>query len=157
MLHAGSFGIGVTIEAVVEFLLDRVTDRPSLVVLDSVSSFVDNMAVDAADSFGMASLREVTRWAIGLSKLTFGQIAFRMLSELNKEGRAKGRALDHRCDFALAMESSDEPGEVHVKALRTTKNWHGPIGPLGNFALHWELGRLARIAEDGDYGENRDW
>lgn len=144
-------GIGVTIQAIIEFLAGYVTERPSLVILDSISSLVDNMAVDSGDSFGMASLREVTRWAVGVSKLSFGQIAFLILSELNKEGRAKGRALDHRCDFALAMESSDEEDHARVKTIRTTKNWHGPTGRIGDFALYWEVARLVRIGEDGDW------
>ncbi len=77
-------------------------------------------------------------------------LGFILLSEMNKEGRAKGRALDHRCDFALAMESSDEDNHAHIKAIRMTKNWHGPTGRLGDFALYWQLGRLARISDGGE-------
>ncbi len=139
--------IGVTIENVVEWLIERVSDRPTLVIIDSLSSFIDNMAVDAGDAFGMAQLRNITRWVTGVSDLTHGQISFLLLSEINKEGRAKGRSLDHRCDIALAMTSSEEEGHEHVKDIRITKNWHGPTGRIGSFAHWWQIARLCRIAD----------
>lgn len=140
-------GIGVTVEDVIEFLADRVTERPTLVVLDSVSSFVDNMVANNTDGFGMAQLREVTRWVTGVSRLSHGSVAFLILSELNKEGRAKGRSLDHRCDYAISMVSSDEDGQDHVKTIRTTKSWHGRTGKLGQFVLWHQLGRLSRSGD----------
>ena len=112
-----------------------------------MSSFVDNMVADASDSFGMSGLREVQRWVTGVSRLTHGQIAFLLLSEINKEGRARGRSLDHRCDFALSMTSSEEDHQAHVKTIRTTKSWHGPTGKVGEFVLWPELGRLVRMTE----------
>jgi predicted ATP-dependent serine protease len=92
----------------------------------------------------MAQLREVTRWVTGVSRLSHGTVSFLILSELNKEGRAKGRSLDHRCDFAISMVSSEEDGQDHVKLIRTTKSWHGPTGKLGQFVLWHQLGRLSR-------------
>jgi KaiC/GvpD/RAD55 family RecA-like ATPase len=144
-------GIGVTIEDIIEFLIEHLSDRPTLCCIDSVSSLVDNMATDPADSWGMADLRTVQRWTTGVSKLSKGQIAFLLLSEINKEGRAKGRSLDHRCDYALAMTTADVEGaQDQVKEIRTTKSWHGPTGRLGNFVLWWANARLARV-DDGPY------
>jgi predicted ATP-dependent serine protease len=141
-------GIGVTVEDLIEFLAEKVTERPTLVCLDSVSSFIDNMTADRSDAFGMAQLREVTRWVTGVARLSHGQIAFLILSELNKENRPKGRSLDHRSNCAISMTpASDEDGQEHLKTIRCTKNWDGPIGRLGNFALWHQLGRLQRIDE----------
>ena len=145
--HLVEVGIGVTVQDVIEFLAEHVTERPTLTVVDSVSSFVDNMGGDPSDSFGMANLVEVTRWITGVSKLSHGQLAFLLLSELNKEGRAKGRFLDHRCNFALRMTLSDEDERDQVKTIRTTKSWHGPVGKLGEFVLWWQTGRLVRISD----------
>ena len=146
--HLVEVGIGVTVQDVIEFLAEHVTERPTLTVVDSVSSFVDNMGgSDQRDSFGMANLVEVTRWITGVSKLSHGQLAFLLLSELNKESRPKGRFLDHRCNFAVAMTTSEEEGQDQVKAIRTTKSWHGPVGKLGDFVLWWQTGRLVRVSD----------
>ena len=141
-------GIGVTIEDLIGFLMDHVSERPTLVCLDSISSFIDNMAVDAGDSFGMAQLRQVTRWTTGVAKLTKGQISFLLLSEINTEGRAKGRSLDHRCDYAISMKKTDDDDtRSQVKTIRTTKSWHGPTGRMADFILWHSLGRLCKIEE----------
>ena len=135
---------GVTIEMVVEMLADNVTYRPTLVVLDSISSFVDAMedVTGGQDAFGMNNLKHVTKWTTGTRKLSHGHIAYILLSELNREGRAKGRALDHRCDTALSMKS--DPENKRVKSIDVTKNWWGEAGKWGDFVLDWEIGRLVR-------------
>ncbi len=141
-------GIGVTIEEMCEFLIEKVTDRHTLVILDSVSSLVDAMEIEPGDSWGGGHLREITRWSTQLAKLSHGRISFLILSEINTEGRAKGRAIDHRCNYALAMTSSEEEGQHdRIKAIRTTKSWHAPTGKIGDFLLWWQLCRLSRIEE----------
>lgn len=145
--HHIDVGIGVTVEMIVDMLAEQVTHRPTLVVFDSLSSFVDSMANESTgDAFGMGDLRHVTRWLVGTRKITHGHLAFVLLSELNKEGRAKGRFLDHRCDSAISMRS--DPDQSLVKELAITKNWWGPTGSLGNFTLDWEMGRLVHIGDD---------
>jgi predicted ATP-dependent serine protease len=145
--HIVNVNIGVTIEDVVGWLADHVTERPTLVILDSISSFIDNMAVDANDAFGMAQLREVTRYTTGVSELTHGHVAWLLLSEMNKENRPKGRSLDYRCDIAIAMVSGEDEGHEHVKDIRITKNWHGPTGRLGSFVHWWQVARLCRVED----------
>lgn len=155
--HHLDVGIGVTIEMVIEMLANQITARPTMVVLDSLSSFVDSMANSSgSDSFGMADLREVTRWIVGTRKLTHGHLAFILLSEINKEGRAKGRFLDHRCDTAIAMTTDPDSEKGRIKKIRVTKNWWGPIGDMGDCVLDWELGRLIRHDADGGDGSDRE-
>jgi len=142
--HHLDVGIGVTIEDVVAMLAETVTARPTLVVFDSLSSFVDAMDDGkGGDTFGMSALRHVTKWVVGTRKLSHGHLAFLLLSELNKEGRAKGRFLDHRCDMALSM-TKDADNET-IKKIRLTKNWWGRTGEWGDFLLDHEMGRLVRI------------
>ena len=142
--HYINVEIGVRMKDVLQYLHDHVTARPALVVFDSLSSFVDSMAEErGTDAFKMKDLREVVRWIVSARRLTHGHIAFLLLSELNKEGRAKGRFVDHRCDVAIAMESDEDHGAV--KTVSVTKSWWGPTGRVGRFLLDWELGRLRAV------------
>ncbi len=139
-------GIGVTIEDIVTMLSETITARPTLVVFDSLSSFVDAMDDGkGGDTFGMSALRHVTKWVVGTRKLTHGHIAFLLLSELNKEGRAKGRFLDHRCDTAYSL--TKDPENENLKGIRITKNWRGRTGDLGSYLLDWEMGRLVKVTD----------
>jgi predicted ATP-dependent serine protease len=140
--HRIDVGIGVRMEQLIEYLSDMVTDLPTMVILDSISSFVDNMDEVEGDSFGMSNLRVVQKFATAVRRLTKGQIAWVILSELNKEGRAKGRSLDHRSDMAISM--SPDPDKGHLKNIKVTKSWFGPTGDLGQFVLHPEIARLVK-------------
>lgn len=139
--------IGVTMEQVVEFLAEQVGDTPTLVVLDSISSLVDNMSDVDGDSFGMTNLKHVQRYATTVRRMTRGHIAWLILSELNREGRAKGRSLDHRSDLALSMAADPDAG--HIKTLRVTKSWFSETGSLGEFVIHPEIARLVKVDLDG--------
>lgn len=141
--HTIDVGIGVTLDALLEHLIANMTARPTLVIFDSLSSFVDNMvAVQGSDTFKMADLREVMKWIVNVRRLTSGKVAFLLLSELNREGRAKGRFVDHRCDVAISMRPDEDAGSV--KHIAVTKSWWGPTGTVGAFFLDWEMGRLRR-------------
>jgi hypothetical protein len=73
-------------------------------------------------------------------------VSWLILSELNKEGRAKGRSLDHRSDMAISMRPDPDQGQI--KRLDVTKSWFGPTGPLGDFILHPDIARLVRSEFD---------
>lgn len=141
--------IGVTLSSVLDYLASEVTERPSLVVFDSLSSFVDQMESGKRgrdDAFGMGDLRDVMRWIVSVRRLTHGRVSALLLSELNKEGRAKGRFVDHRSDLAISMVS--DPDHDTVKKIVVTKSWWGPTGSAGDFVLDWEIGRLRRLPGD---------
>lgn len=139
--------VGVTMGAIVAQLADLVGERPTLVILDSISSLVDAMDEVKGDNFGMSNLRAVQRYATAVRAMTRGHVAWLILSELNKEGRAKGRSLDHRSDLAIAMTPDPENGRV--KRINVTKSWFSETGPLGEFALQHEIARLSRLEPDG--------
>lgn len=135
--------LGIRMEEVIDYLANVVGPDPTLVVLDSISSFVDNMDEVRGDSFGMSNLRTVQRFATAVRRMTGGHIAWIILSELNKEGRAKGRSLDHRSDLAIAM--APDPQQGQVKQISITKSWFSPTGPLGPFVLHHDISRLVSV------------
>lgn len=144
-------GIGITIENVVQMLSETITARPTLVVFDSLSSFVDAMDDGkSGDTFGMSALRHVTKWVVGTRKLSHGHIAFLLLSELNKEGRAKGRFLDHRCDTAISVKK--DPENENLKMAEITKSWWGRTGSIGSYLLDWEMGRLVKVSDGTERG-----
>lgn len=131
---------GITIDALVELLSNNVTEKPTLVILDSLSSFVDSLAEDPNDPYQMRPLRRAVRLATATRKLTHGHVAWILLSELNKEGKAKGRFLEHRADVGLAFKKN--PDQDHMKGIQITKAWRGAGGDLGEFVLHWDLAHL---------------
>lgn len=139
--------VGVTMTEIIQLLAEHVGDRPTLVVLDSISSLVDNMEEVGGDSFGMTNLRAVQRYATAVRRMTRGHVAFIILSELNKEGRAKGRSLDHRSDLAISMTA--DPDHGHLKTIRVTKSWFSQTGALGEFVLFPEIARLVKVDLDG--------
>lgn len=140
-------GIGVTMEEVIAYLAENVGDAPTLVVLDSISSLADNMSDVSGDAFGMTNLKTVQRYATATRRLTRGHIAWVILSELNKEGRAKGRSLDHRSDLAISMVP--DPDNGRVKRITVTKSWFSETGPLGDFVLQPEIARLTKADPNG--------
>jgi predicted ATP-dependent serine protease len=140
--------VGVTIEAVVALLAQAVTEKHSLVILDSMSSFVDNLADDVGsrDPFKMDGLRKIVRLATATRRLTHGHVCWLLLSELNKEGKAKGRFIEHRSDIGLAMKSNED--QSHLKTISVTKSWWGPTGGLGEFVLEYDLAHLRKGEPD---------
>lgn len=140
--------IGTQIQDLLEFLVENVTDRPTMIIMDSISSFIGNsgMAAEARsnDPWGMGALLELQRWISGVARLTHGQVAFVLISEVNAEGKSKGRVLEYRCDCAIVLKLSEEENDESVR-VHCTKNWHGPKGRLGDYAIRWELGRLVKV------------
>lgn len=134
---------GATIETLMDFAEDLVSCRPTLIVFDSLSSFVDQSEItNEHDTFGMGPLRRLVMWAINSRRSSEGQLSFLLLSEINKEGRAKGRMADHRADLALSMSLHDT---YHaMKTIYVTKGWCAPIGLLGDFILDVDSWRLTK-------------
>lgn len=134
---------GVTLESMLEWIEARVTERPTLIVFDSLSSLADQFDTqNEHDPHAMGILRRIVMWAINVRRETDGQIAFMLLSESNKEGRAKGRFADHKADMAIAMTTSVE--HPSVKVIEVVKSWEHETGELGEFALSWHTGRMER-------------
>lgn len=136
---------GVTVEGLLDWVEARVSERPTLVVIDSLSSFADQFErQNENDPHAMGILRRIVMWAINVRRRTDGNVSFILLSESNKEGRAKGRFADHKADLALTMSTSADHSSV--KEIEVTKSWEHETGALGEFGLSWVTGRMSKYA-----------
>ena len=142
--HYIDVSYGASVEGLLEWIEARVSERPTLVIFDSVSSFCDQAEKqDAEDPHGMALLKRLVMWAINVRRATDGQIGFMLLAEASKEGRARGRFADHKADLALLMESSKS--EPSVKMISITKAWEFQTGDVGEFGFHIGESKLVKM------------
>ena len=135
---------GASVESLLDWIEARVTESPTLVIFDSVSSFCDQAEKqDSDDPHGMALLKRLVMWAINVRRATDGQVAFMLLAEASKEGRARGRFADHKADLALLMETSTS--EPSVKVVSITKAWEYQTGEVGEFGVNVNESRLVKL------------
>lgn len=135
---------GASVEGLLEWIEARVSERPTLVIFDSVSSFCDQAEKqDVDDPHGMGLLKRLVMWSINVRRATDGQVSFMLLAEASKEGRARGRFADHKADLALLMESSKS--EPSVKMISITKAWEYATGDLGEFGFDIGESRLTKL------------
>ena len=142
---------GSDLEPLIELLCEDATADKTLVVLDSVSSFVDNsgqLSVD--DIHGITLLKRIVMWANNVKRKTDGHVSFLLLSELNAQGMTKGRFGDHKADLVVAMESQQE--NESMKEIRVVKGWEQKAGPVGTYSLDWRTSRLT-LMEGGINGD----
>lgn len=141
-------GYGATVETLVDSIAERATTRHMLIVLDSISSFVDQARVveSAEDVHRIGPLKRLTMWAMNVRRETNGKVSFLVLSERNAAGETKGRFGDHKADLVVSIESDkDAPMTKHIAV---TKAWDGPVGPIGEYGLDPSKALLKRI--DGE-------
>lgn len=139
-----SVTFGASIEALVNLVAGKVTERPLLVVMDSISSFIDQAAgQNPQDVHGIGPLKQWTMWAINVRRTTEGQIAFLVLSETNREGHTKGRFGDHKADLVVSMASDDK--QKQIKHVCIVKGWEYQGGAVGDFSVNARTARLVRI------------
>ncbi len=138
--HLVDVGYGADTDKLLTWIEERITANPTLVIFDSVSSFCDQAEQQVNDDpHGTVLLKKLVMWAINVRRATDGQIAFMLLAEASKEGRARGRFADHKADVALLIESTDNP---LMKTLTVTKAWEYSTGKVGEFALRPETAAL---------------
>jgi len=142
--HHVDIGYGASIEALMAWIESRITERPTLIVFDSLTSFCDQAeAQDPADPHNATLSKRLIMWSINVRRATHGEVAFLMLAEASKEGRIRGRSGDHKADLALHMESN--PQSPSVKRITVTKAWEYQTGPLGEFGLDLQNARLRKL------------
>lgn len=127
---------GADIGPLVELICSRVTERRTLIVIDSISSFVDQAKVNPNpdDPHGLTLLRRMIMWAMNVKRKTDGQVSFMILSELNKDGRTKGRFGDYKADVVVSMET--DIAESLLKTLKIVKGWEYQTGEVGTYLLN---------------------
>lgn len=144
--HHVDVSFGASIEGLLAWIEQRVSDRPTLVIIDSLTSFCDQAShQNEDDPHGLGLSKRLVMWAINARRATDGQIAFVLIMESNKEGRARGRTADHKADLALGLES--DPKRKSVKKIIVSKAWEYETGVLGFYGLDWRTARLTRLDE----------
>jgi predicted ATP-dependent serine protease len=141
--HPFALNVGCDLDSLVQCAcmeITRDTER-LLIVVDSINSFGDLGAqAGSRDELGLNLLRKLVVWSMQVRKMTEGEIAFLLVSELNAAGGMKGR-LEWKADVVLKLAQGDREGLVEVNCL---KNRDGAKKELGTYRLLWEHGRLVR-------------
>lgn len=135
--------IGDSLDKATETLCSMLTGRKTLIVIDSLSSFIDNdiaMKAGSGDVFGMGPLKRAVMWALTAKRRSQGLLSFLLLSELNSQGFTKGKFADHKADLVISMKT-DENDDL-LKHIRVVKGWKYRTGLVGSYDLDWENAKL---------------
>ena len=137
-------GFGADLEHMIELIEKRVSARRLLVVIDSLSSFVDQAAeIDSEDVHKIGPLKRTVMWAVNVRRRTDAEISFLLLSEVNAAGLTKGRFGDHKADLVVSMLKDEK--EPRVKHISVVKAWESEVGPVGSYVLQHHDARLVRV------------
>jgi len=134
-------GYGASVDALVEKVSATVDERKTLIVLDSISSFVDQSieGTSGDDIHNIGPLKRLTMWAMNVRSEMNGEISFLILSEKNAKGETKGRFGDHKADLVVSLASE---GDGLMKRLDVTKAWDSERGHVGMFLLDPSTSKL---------------
>lgn len=138
---------GASVDRLVEMVSEAIDARRTLIVLDSISSFVDQaqIAESGEDVHRIGPLKRLTMWALNVRRDTNGEVSFLVLSERNAAGETKGRFGDHKADLVVSIKSDEKQGLG--KHIAVTKAWESECGPLGLFALDPRRARLTWVGD----------
>lgn len=143
-LRIVTVNFGADIEALVDLVQESIGERNLLVVMDSISSYVDQASVaNSDDVHGIGPLKQMTMWALNVKRMTDGAVSFLLLSEANKEGRTKGRFGDHKADLVVSMATDEQ--NPSCKRISVVKGWEYQTGEVGLFGVDVETSRLEKI------------
>lgn len=120
---------------------DANSDKPILVVIDSVNSLVemsDYQYLDGLTQFGL--------WAMLSRRYSRGNAAFLLISETNRAGSVKGEKLPYWADQVLIMQRADDQSDVVQMELAKSRRTQG-TGPLGKYIRVWHQGEFISQAE----------
>jgi hypothetical protein len=147
-LHTIDFG--VDIEGTVGLIAQEIDKRPMLVVVDSLSSFVDQSTYTSAvdDPHAIGPLKKFVMWALNVRRRTRGRVSFLLLSELNAAGVTKGRFADYKADISIYLKRYEESEVDAARVVRIKKNWDGQDGSAGVFFLRSTNGRLTFVSKE---------
>ncbi len=146
--HLVDVGFGASVQALIEHLCENVTERKTLVVFDSISSFIDqgiSLQGNSRDVWGMGELKKLCMWMVNVRGDSDGQVSFLALSELNASGGTKGKFADHKADLVLKMETDLADPTRLTKSIESIKGWAAPIGLRMNLMLNVQDATLTKV------------
>lgn len=152
-------GPGANVTELTEYIAERVSARKSLLVFDSISSFIDQgLAADSGtDAFGMKDLKRIFMWMLNVRNATKGEVAFLALSELAGAGHTRGKFVDHKADLVVRMEkNTEDPRDNVTKYIEITKGWDANAGLRLRMNLDWRTASLSVSGEDCGYDRPDD-
>jgi predicted ATP-dependent serine protease len=121
----------------------QLDDERILVVLDSINALVDLSSDGEGRELDFWTANSMWRnFAVRSTRKTFGRVAFAVVSETNRDGEVKGRALAFKSDLVVRISKDKEDSsmvEIDVTHSRST-----PAGQLGLFKRDWLNGRFVR-------------
>ena len=141
-------GFGSSVEELKNVIASRVDHRKVLIVLDSISSFVDQAIEEGLteDVHKIGPLKAMTMWALNVKRATLGEVSFLILSEKNAKGETKGRFGDHKADLVVSI-AVDQEGHL-MRSIAVTKAWESQLGSLGCYQLDPDRSRLRWVTND---------
>jgi predicted ATP-dependent serine protease len=148
--HLHTVDFGVDIKKTVKLIADEIDNRPLLVVVDSLSSFVDQATYASVidDPHAIGPLKQFMMWALNVKRRTRGRVSFLLLSELNAAGVTKGRFADYKADVSVYLRRYEETGMESARVVNVKKNWDGEDGSMGIFGLKHSTGRMIYISAE---------
>jgi len=140
-LHFFSVPMGVTKESIlmdITAATDRESDRPVLVVMDSI-----NTIASLSRGNYLHKLHNLGLWAMISRRISRGAVSFMLVSETNQRNEIKGANLGFWSDQVLTMKRvKGEEGLVEM-TLAKARRWGG-TGPMGKYIRHYRAGRFLR-------------
>lgn len=109
-----------------------------LLILDSFNSVIETL-MPTGNPFD--NQQRFLAWLDWLVRESGGFVRVLLVSELNKDGHAKGRKIDYRSSVALHLRQLSDEG-FDVIEVFCEKNRDGPAGKVGVFTLNWLYSRF---------------
>ena len=136
-LHFQEVGRGQTPESLtitIMHCIDVFSDKPLLIVLDSINSIV-NLGNDAYFN----GLRNFGLWAMFARRISKGDVSFLINAETNREGSVKGESLKYWSDMMLILRAVKESEDVVDLELKKSRRSAGK-GAMGKYLRNWQTG-----------------
>ena len=140
--------LGITVPHIIGKIRERIEieDTRLLLVVDSINRVSDMSQMDGSEHGYWHTMREWQEWFRRASKISEGQIASLVVSELNASGHLKGRSLEYAADLVvrIAPVKDAEPGvfAIDVPYARSSAS-----GAIGDFKLKWRDGCFEFIGD----------
>lgn len=128
----------------VKFIVTNLQGTDALIITDSINQVAKKLMRPREDYFG--KINQILAWQDETCQLTDGSVRFLTLSEMNKQGDAKGMDAEHTCTMSIRLHRDDERGVVRVE-IGKHRDGEGYL-QLGRYRLVIEANEFQRIVQD---------
>ncbi len=133
---------GCSFERVVEAVLREIPSgcQRLIIVADTINTLVEKCQQDSRDYFKL--LRQFGIWFLESRIQSGGNIAWLVVSELNKDDQVLGVKLDKWADFVLRFRRGDQKNQVIIDV---PKGRYSGSEELGTYQLDWQTCEMERV------------